>query len=165
MSECLVYVAGALAQLLAVGLSSGEVALYKLWATKGGEPLRIISLADWGYEPEVTGSVADLQWSPDNRALAVRLKLTLLFWSGTCRSKTDFCKPACTGLDKLSCWIGKVGWRRSGLGLWTPSGCRLLCSVRQARTAPMHNMSSSFKSPPPLSFEVTSSTSLHPCQR
>lgn len=67
----LMCVAGAVAQLLAVGLSSGEVALYKLWSTKGGEPLRIISLADWGYEPEVTGSVADLQWSPDNRALAV----------------------------------------------------------------------------------------------
>ena len=69
---------GALAQLLAVGLNSGEVALYKLWATKTGEPLRLISLADWGYEPEVTGSVADLQWSPDNRALAV----SSLFSSG-----------------------------------------------------------------------------------
>lgn len=48
------------------------MALYKLWAAKGGEPLRIISLHEWGYEPEVTGSSADLQWSPDNRALAVR---------------------------------------------------------------------------------------------
>ena len=56
-----------------MGLHSGEVALYRLWsAAKGAEPLRIISLADWGFEPEVTGSVADLQWSPDNRALAVR---------------------------------------------------------------------------------------------
>lgn len=27
---------------------------------------------DWGYTPEVLGSVAALQWSPDNRALAVR---------------------------------------------------------------------------------------------
>jgi hypothetical protein len=69
--------AGAAAQLLAVGLHSGEVALYRLWGGgggggKGGEPLRIISLADWGFEPEVTGSVADLQWAPDNRALAAR---------------------------------------------------------------------------------------------
>lgn len=80
--------AGALAQLLAVGLNSGEVALYKLWATKGGEPLRIISLADWGYEPEVTGSVADLQWSPDNRALAVRSILTLIrLWDVSVRKR------------------------------------------------------------------------------
>lgn len=63
--------AGVQAQLLAVGLSSGEVALYKLWNIKGGEPVRIISLADWGFEPETTGSVAELQWSPDNRAIAV----------------------------------------------------------------------------------------------
>lgn len=61
-----------MAQLLAVGLYSGEVALYRLWGAKGSEPLRIISLADWGFEPEVTGSVADLQWSADNRALAVK---------------------------------------------------------------------------------------------
>ena len=65
--------AGIRAQLLAVGLSNGEVALYKLWNVKGGEPVRIISLADWGFEPETTGSVAELQWSPDNRAIAVCL--------------------------------------------------------------------------------------------
>ena len=63
---------GVQAQLLAVGLSNGEVALYKLWNVKGGEPVRVISLADWGFEPETSGSVADLQWSPDNRAIAVR---------------------------------------------------------------------------------------------
>jgi len=28
-----------------------------------------------------------------------------------------------------------VGWRRSGLGLWSPSGCRLVCSLRQAGAA------------------------------
>lgn len=28
----------------------------------------------------------------------------------------------------------QVGWRRSGLGLWTPSGCRLMCSLRQTAT-------------------------------
>ena len=59
-----------------MGLSNGEVALYKLWNVKGGEPVRMISLADWGFEPETTGSVAELQWSPDNTAIAV---LTLLF--------------------------------------------------------------------------------------
>ena len=67
----MVVCAGVRAQLLAVGLSNGEVALYKLWNVKGGEPVRIISLADWGFEPETTGSVAELQWSPDNRAIAV----------------------------------------------------------------------------------------------
>ena len=58
-------------KLLAVGLGSGEVALHRLWAGPGTEPLRAISLREWGYEPEMTGSVSDLQWSPDSRALAV----------------------------------------------------------------------------------------------
>ena len=34
--------------------------------------MRVVSLLDWGHGPEATGSVADLKWSPDNRALAVR---------------------------------------------------------------------------------------------
>lgn len=60
------------AQLVAVGLGTGEVAIHRLWPAKAGtEALRVISLADWGYEPEATGSVADLHWSPDNRVLAV----------------------------------------------------------------------------------------------
>lgn len=69
------------AQLIAVGLTSGEVALYKLYGHKGGRfsidgsqaegPVRVISLLDWGYGPETTGSVAELKWSPDNRAFAV----------------------------------------------------------------------------------------------
>ncbi|KAK9863715.1 hypothetical protein WJX84_007822 [Apatococcus fuscideae] len=68
---------GSAAQVVAVGLTSGDIALYRLWgpATPGGskppEPLRVMSLADWGHGPESTGSVADLQWSPDSRALAV----------------------------------------------------------------------------------------------
>ena len=59
------------AQLVAVGLGSGEVALHRLWAVKSQEPLRVITLKEWGYDSEVTGSVADLKWSPDSRALAV----------------------------------------------------------------------------------------------
>lgn len=59
------------AQLVAVGLSTGEVALYRLWGDLGSDPLRTISLREWGHEPEMTGSVSDLQWSPDSRALAV----------------------------------------------------------------------------------------------
>ena len=66
------------AQLVAVGLGSGEVALHRLWGGPGTEPLRIISLREWGYEPEMTGSVSDLQWSPDSRALAVSFLDTAL---------------------------------------------------------------------------------------
>lgn len=36
------------------------------------EPLRVLSMHDWGYGPEVLGAVAALQWAPDNLALAVR---------------------------------------------------------------------------------------------
>ena len=61
------------AELVAVGLHSGEVAVYRLWPAKAdAEPLHVIGLGEWGYEPEVTGSVADLHWSPDERVLAVR---------------------------------------------------------------------------------------------
>lgn len=69
------------AQLIAVGMINGEVALYKLYGHKGGRfsidgsqaegPVRVVSLLDWGYGPEATGSVAELKWSPDNRAFAV----------------------------------------------------------------------------------------------
>lgn len=56
--------------MLALGLVSGEVALYRIGKNA---PVRMISLAEWGYEPETTGSVSDIAWSPDDRALAVRL--------------------------------------------------------------------------------------------
>ncbi len=36
------------------------------------EPLRVLSMHDWGYGSEVLGAVASLQWAPDNLALAVR---------------------------------------------------------------------------------------------
>lgn len=76
-------------QLVAVGLASGDVALYKLYgggasmgrrssrsSLDGGysEPLRFLSLYDWGYGPDALGPVAALQWAPDNRALAVRTR-------------------------------------------------------------------------------------------
>ena len=76
------------AQLIAVGLTNGEVALYKLYGHKGGRfsidgsqaegPVRVVSLVDWGYGPEATGSVAELKWSPDNRAFAVSVSFHLL---------------------------------------------------------------------------------------
>lgn len=59
------------AQLVAVGLGSGEVHLYRLWLIPSTEPLRTISLKEWGFDSEVTGSVSDLRWTPDSRALAV----------------------------------------------------------------------------------------------
>lgn len=71
---------------MAVGLASGDVALFKLYGGGGtgrrssrssqdggySEPLRFLSLYDWGYGPDMLGPVAALQWAPDNRALAVR---------------------------------------------------------------------------------------------
>ena len=41
---------------------------------------------------------------------------------------TPTCQPP---LPILFCSV-QVGWRRKGLGLWSPSGCRLVCSLRQA---------------------------------
>lgn len=73
--------AGPVAQLIAVGLATGDVALHKLygWGRQGrrsndaayAEPLRVLSMYDWGYGPETLGPASSLQWSPDCRALAV----------------------------------------------------------------------------------------------
>ena len=110
-----------IAQMLAVGLSNGRVALYPMQNlltlrqhTRPGnrvgidtasvapaghhpDPLRILSLSDWGYSSVVVGPAAALEWSADGRALA-------------------------------------VGYALRGMAVWTPSGCRLMCSLRQ--TAP-----------------------------
>lgn len=114
------------AQLLAMGLSHGRVAIYtmqsllatgrhpglaahqrsssgQLGVTAGSgsggagqpEPVRVLSLADWGYSSSVVGAASQLQWSPDGRVLA-------------------------------------VGYAERGMAVWTPSGCRLMCSLRQA---------------------------------
>ena len=124
-------------QLLALGLAHGRVAIYSLpsllslrrASTTGGsvhgghglggggggsaaptpqqpaaggggapDPLRVLSLTDWGYSSTVTGGAAVMQWSPDGRVLA-------------------------------------VGYGRRGMAVWTPSGCRLMCSLRQAAPA------------------------------
>ena len=211
------------AQLIAVGLTNGEVALYKLYGHKGGRfsidgsqaegPVRVVSLVDWGYGPEATGSVADLKWSPDNRAFAVSFNcacqscafaylhtiritkqpavscyiIPLLYGTvymhqstkGICghpwhrsaeliaaqqkslsissshrvlaltlvqclKPQTSCLAAPCptsaphTNKGKnlqLFCVDGlmlvQVGWRRSGLAIWSASGCRLMCSLRQ----------------------------------
>ena len=59
------------------------------------EPVRVLSLADWGFRSSVVGAATQLQWSPDGRVLA-------------------------------------VGYAQRGMAVWTPSGCRLMCSLRQA---------------------------------
>lgn len=92
------------AQLIAVGLTSGEVALYKLYGHKGGRfsidgsqaeaPVRVVSLLDWGYGPEATGSVAELKWSPDNRAFAV---------SAACLTDSKLCASSCDYITLLHC--------------------------------------------------------------
>lgn len=62
------------------------------------DPLRVLSLTDWGWSSTITGAAAVMQWSPDGRVLA-------------------------------------VGYGRRGMAVWTPSGCRLMCSLRQAAPA------------------------------
>ena len=126
------------AQLLALGMSHGRVAIYAMQsllahgrqlshpsgahpqhqrggsgqfgsfgssgALAGGgggggagqpEPVRVLSLADWGFRSSVVGAATQLQWSPDGRVLA-------------------------------------VGYAHRGMAVWTPSGCRIMCSLRQA---------------------------------
>lgn len=35
------------------------------------------------------------------------------------------------GMHAMLCVSLQVGWRRSGLAVWSASGCRLMCSLRQ----------------------------------
>jgi hypothetical protein len=129
------------AQLLAVGLSHGRIAIYTLQsllavrqprrdsgsAAPGGgggsgapEPARLLSLSDWGFRSAVVGPAAQLRWSPDGQVLA-------------------------------------AGYGGRGLAVWTPSGCRLMCTLRQAAaTAPpaaaaadTHSLQASTPLPPP----------------
>lgn len=61
-------------------------------------------------------------------------------------------------LEKL--YLVQVGWRRSGLGLWTPSGCRLVCSLRQARAqagTQTQGLNSLYRAAAPLSLEASPS--------
>ncbi|GIL70747.1 hypothetical protein Vretifemale_1461 [Volvox reticuliferus] len=104
------------AQLIAVGRENGDVELFRLHRTgisstarseAGGPgsagtspdahwepPVRTLSLDNWGHKPQQTGPVAQVEWSPDGRALA-------------------------------------VGYAGQGVVVWSPSGCRLMCSLRQ----------------------------------
>ncbi|GFR46889.1 hypothetical protein Agub_g8531, partial [Astrephomene gubernaculifera] len=113
------------AQLIAVGRENGEVELFRLHRTANGSPggpdshpggfpgsggsggasggaagaaleppVRTLSLESWGHKVQQTGPVAQIEWSPDGRALA-------------------------------------VGYAGQGVVVWSPSGCRLMCSLRQ----------------------------------
>lgn len=174
------------AQLVALGLGSGEVALYRLWGAQGMEPLRTISLREWGYESEVTGSVSDLQWSPDSRALGVGLyhrhvlkaRGKSLCMEGALESEACIplihaapqwlsSSPAVvtshvaerqtllagfSRLDPCTCFaLLQVGWRRSGLGIWSPAGCRLMCTLRQ--TGAVQNGSAAVRCASPHGLE------------
>lgn len=79
-------------QILAVGCRKGTVELYDL--AESASLIRTVSLYDWGYSMEDTGSVSCIAWIPDNTAFA-------------------------------------VGWKCRGLTVWSVSGCRLMCTIRQ----------------------------------
>eukprot|EP01025_Chloroclados_australasicus_P021160 TRINITY_DN22203_c0_g1_i1.p1 TRINITY_DN22203_c0_g1~~TRINITY_DN22203_c0_g1_i1.p1 ORF type:complete len:1189 (-),score=213.62 TRINITY_DN22203_c0_g1_i1:1664-5230(-) len=83
--------------LLAVGISWGEVHLFDTnllaSAQEDVQPLRVLSLNDWGHE---AGAVMTIKWSHDSRAIA-------------------------------------VGYDTQGIAVWSPSGCRLMSSHRQAK--------------------------------
>ncbi|XP_031479241.1 uncharacterized protein LOC116250045 [Nymphaea colorata] len=67
-------------QILAIGCRRGVVELYDL--SKSGSLLRNVSLYDWGYSVEDTGSVSCISWAPDNASFAVGWKCRgLTVWS------------------------------------------------------------------------------------
>ncbi|KHG03882.1 Protein RIC1 [Gossypium arboreum] len=66
--------------ILAVGTRRGVVELFDL--ADSGSLIRTVSLYDWGYTMEDTGSVSCISWTPDNSAFAVGWKLRgLTVWS------------------------------------------------------------------------------------
>ncbi|XVF73146.1 hypothetical protein PTKIN_Ptkin12aG0178100 [Pterospermum kingtungense] len=67
-------------QILAVGTRRGVVELYDL--AESFSLIRTVSLYDWGYSVDDTGSVSCIVWTPDNSAFAVGWKLRgLTVWS------------------------------------------------------------------------------------
>ncbi|KAG9455470.1 hypothetical protein H6P81_008374 [Aristolochia fimbriata] len=67
-------------QILAIGCKRGEVELYSL--AENMPLLRTVSLYDWGYSVDDTGSVSCIAWTPDNTAFAVGWKCRgLAVWS------------------------------------------------------------------------------------
>lgn len=56
-------------QILAVGTGRGVVELYDI--AESTSLIRSVSLYDWGYSVEDTGSVSCISWTPDNSAFAV----------------------------------------------------------------------------------------------
>lgn len=75
-----------------------------------GMLLRVLSLSDWGYGPQQTGPVSQLQWTPDGRAVAVGyLGQGLAVWSASgCRLMTtlpqmfDATDPGASGGNALA---------------------------------------------------------------
>ncbi|XP_044504252.1 guanine nucleotide exchange factor subunit RIC1-like [Mangifera indica] len=67
-------------QIVAVGTRRGIVELYDL--AESASLIRTVSLYDWGYSMDDTGSVSYIAWTPDNSAFAVGWKSRgLTVWS------------------------------------------------------------------------------------
>ncbi|GAV90172.1 RIC1 domain-containing protein [Cephalotus follicularis] len=91
-------------QILAVGTRRGVVELYDL--AESASLIRTVSLYDWGYSMDDTGSVSCIAWTPDNSAFAVGWKLRgLTVWSVSgCRLMSTIRQ---IGLSSVSSPIGK----------------------------------------------------------
>ncbi|URD86257.1 RIC1 [Musa troglodytarum] len=99
--------------ILAVGCSRGVVELYDL--AENATHLRTISLYDWGY------STIPMETLGKFRSRVSCEKMYSMEDTGpvTCISWTpDNCAFA-------------VGWKFRGLTVWSASGCRLMCTIRQ----------------------------------
>ncbi|KXZ55895.1 hypothetical protein GPECTOR_2g1446 [Gonium pectorale] len=112
---------GARAQLIAVGRESGEVALYRLYRTAIGSH----GAQDGGMSPFNSGPLPEAYdgaaWEPPVRVLSLESwghkvqqtgPVSQIEWSPDGRALA-------------------VGYAGQGVVVWSPSGCRLMCSLRQ----------------------------------
>ena len=56
---------------LAVGTARGEALLFSVGVDGSYTKTKTLSLAEWGYTPDITGPVACLEWAADGKALAI----------------------------------------------------------------------------------------------
>ena len=86
------------------------------------EPLRILSISDWGYSSGVVGAAALLEWSPDGRVLAVGYsKRGIAVWTPTgCRVMTTLPQQA-TGDQQNFIHTQTAEEKEDGLPIEMPS--------------------------------------------
>uniref|UniRef100_A0A061S7S9 Protein ric1 n=1 Tax=Tetraselmis sp. GSL018 TaxID=582737 RepID=A0A061S7S9_9CHLO len=94
---------GSRAQIVAIGRADGQIALYTL--TQGKSKAK----------------------KPDRQYASPTRVLSIVDWGH---------KPSATGGVSVMQWSPDcralaVGWRLQGMAVWSPSGCRLMCSLRQ----------------------------------